>query len=382
MIDSTSDVLVVGGGIAGASAAAELSATHRVILLEREAMPGFHSTGRSAALFSEVYGNAVVRGLTRASRSFLFDPPPGFADHALVKPRGSMHVARADQVAALLAFATALEAPEAVRRIDGEHARALCPILRPNHIVEAVYEEDAADVDVHALHQGYLRVFRKNGGVIVTDANVTALDRRQGAWHARTTAGTFAAPIIVNAAGAWADDIGFKAGAPHYGVQPKRRTALLVEAPHAPRLDTWPLTIDIDETFYVKPDAGLLLISPADETPVPACDIQPEEMDIAIAIDRVEQATTLKVERIRKRWAGLRSFAPDRSPIIGFDQTVPGLFWLAGQGGYGIQTAPAAAKLAAALVRESSLPHELATFDHASVSPARFHGAMRLASAR
>lgn len=382
MIDSTSDILVVGAGIAGASAAAELSSTHRVVILERESMPGFHSTGRSAALFSEIYGNAVVRALSRASRSFLFDPPPGFSDHVLVKRRGSMHIARADQVETLLAFATALEAPEAVRRIDGEQARALCPILRPGHIAEAVYEEDAADVDVHALHQGYLRVFRKNGGVIVTDAEVTALDRRQGAWHARTTAGTFAAPIIVNAAGAWADDIGLKAGAPRYGVQPKRRTAVLVEAPNAPRLDSWPLTIDMGEQFYFKPDAGLLLISPADETPVPPCDVQPEELDIAEAIDRVEQATTLKVERIRKRWAGLRSFAPDRSPIIGFDQVVPGLFWLAGQGGYGIQTAPAAAKLAAALVRETALSGELANFDCAGVAPARFHEAMRLASAR
>jgi D-arginine dehydrogenase len=382
MTGSTPDIVVVGAGIAGASAAAELSATHRVVMLERESMPGYHSTGRSAALFSEIYGNAVVRALSRASRAFLFDPPQGFADHTLVKQRGTMHIARADQLAGLLAFAADLETPQAVRRIDAARARTICPILRPGHIVEAIYEEDAADVDVHALHQGYLKVFRRNGGVIVTDADVLALERQRGAWQIHTSKGKFSAPIVINAAGAWADDIGLKAGAPRYGVQPKRRTALLVEAPGAERLDSWPLTIDMDEAFYFKPDAGLLLISPADETPIAPCDVQPDEMDVAIAIDRVEQATTLKVERIRKRWAGLRSFAPDRSPIIGFDQVVPGFFWLAGQGGYGIQTAPAAAKLAAALVRETELPVELAGFDCARVAPARFHEAMRLASAR
>jgi D-arginine dehydrogenase len=382
MTDSTSDIVVVGAGIAGASAAAELSATHRVVMLERESMPGYHSTGRSAALFSEIYGNAVVRALSRASRLFLFEPPQGFADNPLVKPRGTMHIARADQLPALLAFATELETPEAVKRIDAARARKICPILRENHIVEAIYEEDAADVDVHALHQGYLKIFRRNGGTLVTEADVEALDRQRGVWHVRTSKGTFSASTVINAAGAWADDIGLMAGARRYGVQPKRRTAVLVEAPNAQALDTWPLTIDIDEAFYFKPDAGLLLISPADETPIAPCDVQPEEMDIAVAVDRVEQATTLKVERIRKRWAGLRSFAPDRSPIIGFDQVVPGLFWLAGQGGYGIQTAPAAAKLAAALVRETALPSELAGFDRASVAPARFHEALRLASAR
>jgi D-arginine dehydrogenase len=372
MSDAGADVIVIGAGIAGASAAAELSRTHRVVILEREAMPGYHSTGRSAAIFSEIYGNSVVRALSRASRSFFFAPARGFSEYPLVKARGAMHIARSDQVAALIKFATALEAPEAVTRIDGVRARSLTPVLRESYVREALFEAGASDVDVDALHQGYLRAFRANGGAVVTNAEVEGLERRDGAWHVRTRAGACAAPIIVNAAGAWADEIGYMAGARRCGIQPCRRTAILVEVPAGTAPETMPLTIDIEETFYFKPDAGLLLVSPADETAVAPCDVQPEEIDVAFAIDRLERATNLKVERIRKRWAGLRSFAPDRSPIIGFDPARPGLFWLAGQGGYGIQTAPAAAKLAAALVRGEALPQELDGFDPAAVSPARF----------
>ncbi len=378
MSQTSADVLIIGGGIAGASAAAELSTTHRVIILERESVLGFHSTGRSAALFSEIYGNATVRALSRASRNFFFEPPPGFCEHPLVKPRGSLHVARLDQLADLRAFRSELDPPDAVRPVDSLEAREICPILRADHAVEGLYEPDAADVDVHALHQGYLKRFRQAGGRIITDAEVMSLERRQGLWHLHTRAGAFAAPIVVNAGGAWANEIGIKAGTQSYDIEPRRRTALLVEVPGQPTLDRWPLTIDIAETIYFKPDAGLLLVSPADETPVQACDVQPEEMDIALAIDRIERATTLKVERVRRRWAGLRSFAPDRSPIIGFDPDAPGFFWIAGQGGYGIQTAPAAAKLAASLLRHSA-PHS--DVDLASVSPARFHRSQRAASA-
>jgi len=375
---TSADVLIIGGGIAGASAAAELASTHRVIILERESVLGFHSTGRSAALFSEIYGNATVRALSRASRSFFFNPPPGFCEHPLVKPRGSLHVARLDQLAELRAFRMELDPPDAVRPVDSLEAREICPILRAEHAIEGLYEPDAADVDVHALHQGYLRLFRKSGGQIVTDAQVMSLERRHGLWHLHTRAGNFSAPIVVNAAGAWANEIGIKAGTESYDIEPRRRTALLVEVPDQPTLDRWPLTIDIAETVYFKPDAGLLLVSPADETPIQACDVQPEEMDIALAIDRIEQVTTIKVERIRRRWAGLRTFAPDRSPIIGFDPDVPNFFWVAGQGGYGIQTAPAAGKLAAALLRQSAPPGEI---DLAAVSPARFHVSQRAASA-
>jgi D-arginine dehydrogenase len=373
MSDLSSDIVIIGAGIAGASAAAELSRTHKMILLERESMPGYHSTGRSAALFSEIYGGAPVRALSRASREFLFNPPDGFTAHPLVKPRGSLYVASTAQRASLDTFLANPDVQQSVHRIRREEALAACPILRPEYVDAAILEPDASDVDVHALHDGYLRLFKKRGGTLITSAEVRTLDRRNGAWIVATAAGTFRAPTIVNAAGAWADDVATKAGAAPQGIQPRRRTALLVELPAGQNPDAWPMTIDIDETFYFKPDAGLLLVSPADETAIDPCDVQPEEMDIAIAIDRVERATTLKINRIRKKWAGLRSFGPDRSPVIGFDPSLAGFFWLAGQGGYGIQTAPAAALLAATLVRGEALPQSFDGFNPASVSPARFH---------
>ena len=344
------DIIVIGAGIAGASVAAELAKKRRVAVLEREDFPGYHSTGRSAALFSEIYGNGVVRALSRASRNFFYTPPPGFTEHALVKPRGTLYIARQEQLAHLRAFAQNTDLAGSIRDLTPDEALRACPVLRPDYVAAAIWEGDAADVDVNALHQSYLRQFRAAGGKLVTNAGVQSLASRGGQWIAETTAGSFAAPIVVNAAGAWADTIASKAGARPLKIEPHRRTALLAELPPTIAAGTWPMVIDIDEMFYLKPDAGLLLISPADETPVAPSDVQPEEFDVAVAIDRVEQATTLTITRIRKRWAGLRSFAPDRSPVIGFDADLPGFFWLAGQGGYGIQTAPAAARLAASLL--------------------------------
>jgi len=371
MTDATFDIVVIGAGIAGASVAAELAWTHRVAILEREEFPGYHSTGRSAALFSEIYGNSVVRALSRASRDFYYAPPPGFAPNPLVKPRGAMYIAREEQLAQLESFAAKSDLAGSIRHIAPEDALAACPILRPDYVHGALMEPDAADVDVAALHQGYLRLFRAAGGTLVTNADVKDLLYREGQWRLTTPSGEYRAKIVVNAAGAWADTIASKAGSTPLGIQPRRRTVVLVELP--PRLapDEWPMVIDIDENFYLKPDAGLLLISPADETPVAPCDVQPEEYDVAIAIDRIEQATTLNVTRIRKRWAGLRSFAPDRSPVIGFDAALPGFFWLAGQGGYGIQTAPAASRFAAALLRGEQPPRDMAEIG-AHLSPQRF----------
>jgi D-arginine dehydrogenase len=366
------DIRIIGAGIAGTSVAAQLASTHRVAVLEREEFPGYHSTGRSAALFSEIYGNNVVRALSRASRDFFYAPPPGFAAQ-LVKPRGSLYVASKKQLPHLEAFAQNADLAGAIRRLTAQEALRACPILRPDYVSAAVIEDDAADVDVNALHQGYLREFRRAGGTLVVNADVRAL-HRDGHWIAETGLGTFTAPIIVNAAGAWADAIALKAGLAPLRIRPCRRTAVLAELPPGVSADAWPMVIDIDETFYLKPDAGLLLISPADETPVAACDVQPEEFDVAVAIDRVQHATTLTVARIRKRWAGLRSFAPDRSPVIGFDSNAPGFFWLAGQGGYGIQTAPAAARLAAALLRGET-PSDM-DVSVAQLSPNRFASKM------
>lgn len=364
------DVLVIGAGIAGASAAVHLAQTHRVALLERESHPGYHSTGRSAALFSETYGNAPVRMLSRASRAFLFAPPAGFSDYPLVSPRGALHIARSDQAAHIDDFLAGVAA--SAHPVDAADIARLCPLLRPDYAIAGVHEPDARDVDVHGLHQGYLKQIKAAGGRIVTDATCLALERTGSTWRVRTEQAVFEAPIVVDAAGAWADQVAGLAGLSPLGVVPCRRTALLVDAP--PGLADMPLTIDIEELFYFKPDAGKLLLSPCDETPSPPCDVQPDELDIAIAVDRVQAATTLQIARVSRKWAGLRSFAPDRSPVIGYDARSEGFFWLAGQGGYGIQTAPAAGRLAAALIAREPVPSDIADFGVTAemVSPDRF----------
>jgi D-arginine dehydrogenase len=370
------DILIIGAGIAGASAAAELARTHRVMLLEGESAPGYHSTGRSAAVFSESYGNWAVRALTRASRDFFHHPPPGFSPNPLLKHRSWLHVASASQAAALEQFLATEDIARRARRMSPEEALALSPLLRPETAAAGgAYEKDAADIDVDALHQGYLRLLRQRRGTVLTSAHVTAIARSAGNWRVTSTAGDFLTDVVINAAGAWADRVAGLAGIAPVRIQPCRRTAALVELSGCAISDDWPVTIDIEEAYYFKPDAGLLLVSPADETPVEPSDVQPEELDVAIAVDRLEKATRVSVKRVRRTWAGLRSFAPDRSPVIGFDPAAPGFFWLAGQGGYGIQTAPAASALAAALVRNEAKPPELADFDPAAVSPARFAGA-------
>jgi D-arginine dehydrogenase len=372
MSAETFDVVVIGAGMAGATVAARLAVDRRVVMLERESQPGYHSTGRSAALFSETYGNAPVRALSRASRDFLFAPPPGFTEYPLARMRGSLHIARADQDAAYEEFLAQPDVATHTRTVSADEALSLCPILRPGYVTKAVLEPQASDVDVHALHQGFLRMARN--GRLVTDADVVALEHTGELWHVHTPAGGFTAPIVVNAAGAWADTIAKLAGVTPLGIAPFRRTALLVDAPPGFDADVLPNTIDIGEEFYFKPDAGRLLLSPADETPSPPSDVQPDEMDVAIAIDRVQSATTLDIRRVFRKWAGLRSFAPDRTPAIGFDARAEGFFWLAGQGGYGIQTAPAASLLAAALIRGQSVPDELLRFgvSAAEISPRRF----------
>lgn len=356
------DVLVIGAGMAGASAAYELAAHGRVVLLEREEQPGYHATGRSAALYSQTYGHPTVRALTVASWEFYGNPPDGFAVAPLLTPRGVLLIGGDGQRASLAAALVDGRAlTPSVRGLDTATALALVPALRPERVAGAVLEPDAMDMDVHAIHQGYLRGLRARGGRLVTGAGVMALVRRDGVWTASSTAGEHAAPVVVNAAGAWADRVAALAGARTVGLQPKRRTAVtfdpVFEDPAlAGGMARWPMVIDVDEAFYVKPEGGRLLASPADETPSEPCDIQPEELDVAVAADRVESAFRLSVRRIGHRWAGLRSFVEDRVPVVGFAPDTPGFFWLAGQGGYGIQTAPAMARTAAALVVGGGLP--------------------------
>jgi D-arginine dehydrogenase len=374
MKDGNFEVLVIGAGIAGASVAAHLARDHRVALLERESHPGYHSTGRSAALFSETYGNDVVRALSRASRGFFSAPTTGFAEHPLVRRRGALHIARSDQRASFENYLGLPDVAAHARGVDASETLQLCPLLRSDYAAAGIYEPTASDVDVHALHQGYLRMARAAGAVLIVDAAVRQLDRVRGMWKLQTRAGAFEAPIVVNASGAWADEVAGLAGATPLRIVPHRRTAVLVDPPVGRAIGDLPNTIDIDELFYFKPDAGQLFLSPADETPSPPCDAQPDELDVAIAIDRIQAVTTLEAIRVRRKWAGLRSFAPDRSPVIGYDREREGFFWLAGQGGYGIQTAPAAGLLAASLVRGGECPPELEEFDVSAdaVSPLRF----------
>jgi D-arginine dehydrogenase len=353
------DVIVLGAGMAGAAAAAELAADCRVLLLETEDRPDRHSTGRSAAVFFESYGNATVRALTRASRSFLLQPPEGFAAVELVEPRSALFVADSARTGRLDAIASTPDATTPLERLDAASAAALCPLLDPAWVAGGVLDRSGRDIDVAAMHQGYLRLARRRGAEVVCGAGEVSMDRRHSTWRVRSAAGEHAAPVIVNATGAWADEVASRAGVPPVGLSPLRRTVVMLPAPAGLDMEGWPMVIDADELFYFKPDAGQILLSPANEDPSPPCDVVPDEMDVAVAVDRFERVTGTEVKRVAHRWAGLRSFVRDRSPVCGFDPSVDGFFWLAGQGGYGIQMAPALARAAAALVMRRDLSGDL-----------------------
>ena len=356
--DRNFDCIVIGAGIAGASVAAELSASQSVLVLERESQPGYHTTGRSAALYTTAYGPPVIRALTRASGNFFNARPAGPDAPPLLHPRGAAFVARPDQMGSLAKLRA--ELGDAVSDLTADQLERMVPLLRPGYARAGLFDRTAADIDVHALHQHYLRATRDNGGHIACDAGVLGLLRLADRWRIETLHGTVSAPVVINASGAWADEIAQLAGVAPLGLIPKRRTALIVPPPPALQPDTMPMVVDADESFYMKPDAGKLLISPADETPSPPCDAQPDELDIAICVDRIERAFNLSVRRIESKWAGLRNFLPDGGPIAAYDGEVPGFFWLAGQGGYGIQSAPALARAAAALVQSRPLPADIA----------------------
>ncbi|WBY03564.1 FAD-binding oxidoreductase [Ramlibacter tataouinensis] len=371
---NTADFLVIGAGIAGASVGYWLAPHGKAMLLEREAQPGYHTTGRSAALFMESYGTRQVRLLTTASRAFLEAPPAGFSEHPLLSPRGAMMVAAHGQDAELQAHWEVLHgmSPHG-RLLDAQQACELTPALRQERLLGAVYEPDAADMDVHAIHQGFLRGIRRAGGSVVPDAEVRSLQRSGGVWQVRAGDATWEAPVVVNAAGAWCDVLGRMAGARPIGLQPCRRAAFIFAPPAGCDASHWPMTAGVSEDWYIKPDAGMLLGSPANADPVEPHDVQPEELDIAIAIDRIQTMTTLEIRRPTRTWAGLRSFVADGDLVGGWDEQAPGFFWCAAQGGYGIQTSPAMGQACAALVLGQALPaHVAATGLTADMlSPAR-----------
>jgi D-arginine dehydrogenase len=329
-----SDFIIVGAGIAGAAAGYHLAPYGRVTLLEMEPVAGYHSTGRSAALFSEYYGGPVSRALTAASRAFLTTPPAGFADHPLLHPRGTLIICPADaDEAAEAEFETARaegrQAPVPVRDVDPAQVSDYCPVLRPEWIRRAILRPGTQDIDVDALHQGFLRGVTTAGGSLVRRARVQGLHRRAGRWHARTDAGEFTAPVVVNAAGAWADEVARLAGVAPVGLTPRRRTAFVVDTPPGTDASRWPLVADSTDTFYFKPESGGLLVSPNDATPSAPVDARPDDLDVAIGAERVQQATTLRIRHIRRAWAGLRTFTPDEAPVLGPAPGHEGFHWLA-----------------------------------------------------
>jgi D-arginine dehydrogenase len=371
------DFLVIGAGIAGASIAYELSDSGRVCLIEAEAQPGFHATGRSAALFAPSYGGPEIRAANLASRAFFDRPPPGFCDHPLLHRRRALYIARSDQSGRLHQLVADIRGSGGTTAmITNRDAVASVPLLRAGYVAEAALDPDAMDIDVAALHQGYLRGARAAGAVVATNTRVVHVEHRNGLWKAAISEGSAVAPVLINAAGAWADGVAEICGAQPVGLRAYRRTAVLVDAPVGVDIREWPAVIDASEQFYFKPDAGKLLLSPADEMPDMARDVQPEEVDIALCVDRIEAALDMEVRRIRRSWAGLRTFAPDRVPVVGFDADVAGFFWCAGQGGYGIQTAPALARTAAALVKREPPPADIVAqgLKAEDLSPRRFVG--------
>lgn len=358
-------IAVIGAGMAGASLAAELAPHARVLLAETEAQPGYHATGRSAAFWEECYGGPDVVPLTLASGPYL-------REHGMLSPRGALYIGRDEDEAAIDAFIRRFaDSGASIERFGRAALERRIPGLR-GEWRHAVHEPACADIDVAALHHHYLSRAREGGVEVRCRARLEAAEREGEGWRLDFgRAGEARTQVLVDAAGAWADPIAELAGARLLGVQPLRRTVVQLRTAPPPPADL-PLVLDISGAFYFKPEHDRLWLSPHDETPCPACDAAPEELDVALAIDRFEQVVDWRIEAVERKWAGLRSFSPDRLPVYGFDTRVAGFFWFAGQGGYGIQTAPAAARLAAQLLL--GLPHDgmTAALDPAKYAPARF----------
>eukprot|EP00823_Brevimastigomonas_motovehiculus_P008241 TRINITY_DN751_c0_g1_i1.p1 TRINITY_DN751_c0_g1~~TRINITY_DN751_c0_g1_i1.p1 ORF type:complete len:403 (-),score=78.32 TRINITY_DN751_c0_g1_i1:302-1510(-) len=361
------DCVIVGGGIAGGSAGYFLTkAGKRVAIVERENIPGYHSSGRSAALFRThaTAGPATVK-LIGAARSFFLNPPAGFSEQPLLTPRGVILVGRDHQKNSVQKNYDALKplVPE-TRLVDEKEALTMCPAFVPGKGLHGVTDPNAMDIDVHSLLQGYLRGFKAHGGKVYVNAECLSLERNKEdtMWTMTTKAGVFQAPVVINASGAWGDKVAQLAGVRPLGLVPKRRTVIVFEAPApftAQQMARWPFVLDADSQFYFKPDGQNIWACPMDQTPMQPCDVQPDELDIAICVDRMQAATTFVPKRILNKWSGLRSFVSDGHPVCGFDPHVKGFFWLVGQGGFGMQTSPSLGQITACLSMGKPIPQRL-----------------------
>jgi D-arginine dehydrogenase len=365
----TADILVIGAGIAGVSAAAHLARHGRVTLLEAEAQPGYHATGRSAAIFIRNYGNETLRALNAAAEP-IFQAPKDLSDQPLLSPRGELLLAAPEELPALENY---LDGAVGVERLSAAQAAELVPILQSDKIAAAAIEWDAQDIDVNGLLQGYLRQFRRAGGHMVTQARVQSLSHSAGVWTVQTAQGRYQAQTVVNAAGAWAGEIARMAGAHTIELTPCRRSAALIPAPAGYDISGWPLFGSVAENWYAKPDAGRLMVSPAEEDPVAPQDAWADDMVLAEGLARYHAMVKTPITRLERSWAGLRTFARDYTPVVGFDPDLSGFFWLAGQGGYGVQTAPALASITEQLITDREVAHVACLGEEvlAALSPAR-----------
>lgn len=363
------DILIIGAGIAGLSVAGELATDRRVGVLEREEHPGYHATGRSAAIYLPSYGPPTIQALTRASRDFFYNPPQAFTAQALLSPRQTMMLATSDhkqEAESLLAAG--------MSEITLEAALEKLPVLKSATGDRFLLDADTMDIDVASLLAGHRKKLRRAGGTLLCENEVTALSHAAGNWTLSTPTRTYSAPIVVNAAGAWADEIAALAGIAPLGLQPMRRSAGLIDINDHHDASNWPLTATADESFYFRPIGQKLMISPADKTVVEPHDAWADDLELARAAQLFEHTTGIEVSRLEHTWAGLRTFAPDGDPVIGYCPHQPGFFWLAGQGGYGIQTSPAISRMAAALIDHQSVPSDIVKCGLAPecISPQRF----------
>jgi D-arginine dehydrogenase len=354
-------VLIIGGGVAGLSAAAMLSPHVSVTVLEGEESIGYHSSGRSATMLHYALGNSLVRALTLASRRFFDEPPEGFSEVPLGRRMPVLVHAREDELTALDELDGAIAAFSKVERVGEAEILQICPVLKVGDggAVSAIVDRNGLRLDPHALLQGYARTLRASGGHLVTSARAAQISRSGGAWTVVTERGdSFSAPILVDAAGSWADNVARLAGVRPLGVEPKRRTIITFDAPEGSDLSSWPFAKTVGDELYFAPESGRLFASPMDEVASDPCDAQPDDYEVALAAHRVEERTTMKVRRIVHKWAGLRTFAPDRKPVAGFAPGADGFFWLAGQGGFGLQTSPTMGAAVASIIAGTPWPVE------------------------